>query len=197
MTTEPNIISDHCTLTMNILDKVSIQIPKFYMKRNFKLLTADRLKFAVQKNHKLQNLTRQTDPNIVACTLNDELNSITNLIAPSTKCINKADNLPYMTQDLRNEKSTVNALLTNAIKTEIKDDWRNYHNCRNIFYKKVNIAKEKFMSSQLNDKVKGWRNIKQYNGLNKSTIPSKIIFEGQVVTSPKEIANIANNHYKN
>ena len=42
-----------------------------------------------------------------------------------------------------------------------------------------------------------WKNIQKYNGLEKSVTPSKISYNGQLVTSPLKIATIANNFYVN
>ena len=86
-TTETNIISDHCSLILKYNFKPDISPPKFNMKRNFNLLTIDKLRMAVAKNIKLQNLTQLTDPNLIAETLHNELNFIIDTLAPQKRVI--------------------------------------------------------------------------------------------------------------
>ena len=177
------------------MSKPSVNLPRFKMQRNFKLLTEDKLKLALAKNIALQNVMQCTDSNIVAQTINDELNSIIDLIAPASRCMTNKLNQPYLSSVLREEMAEAHRLLTTAISSKDKDDWRYYTNKRNKMNKNIDKAKSEYLLSKLNNNRQCWRDLKSYNGLNKACTPSKIMDGGRVVTSPKVIANIANQHY--
>ena len=182
---------------MDFLVKAKIFWPRFRNLRDFKNLTQDSLKFAVKKNFKLQNLTKLTDPDLVAETLQGELNSIINHLAPQRRVVNNKINQPYLDNDIRDEMTAVKGLLTRAIQTGESDIWREHNNRRNFLYKRINKAKAAHLTARLCNDRTGWKEIQQFNGLNKAVTPNKIIHDGKVVTSPKDIADIANIHYIN
>ena len=195
--TTRNLISDHCTLTCNFLTKERVNFIRFRIIRDFKNLTQDSLKFKLQKNIKIQNILRETDPNVIAETLNDELNRIIDELAPKKRVIVNKKNQPWLNNDLRDKMRRVDDLLTVAIDSRMKDDWRLHNHQRNILYKELDAAKRAYLGKRLDDPKKGWKEIKQFNGLNKATTPSRISHEGSIVTSPKLIADIANKFYIN
>ena len=126
-----------------------------------------------------------------------ELNFIINHLAPQRRVVNNKINQPFLDNEIRDEMSEVNCLLTLAIETGSPDIWRQHNHRRNILYKSIDAAKSNYLSSRLTDGRTGWKEIQNFNGLNKAVTPNKIINNGNVVTSPKEIANIANLHYIN
>ena len=172
-----------------------VNMPRFSFKRDFNKLTKDKLKLAVAKNLKLQNLTQLMDPNLVAETLQNELNNIIDHLAPQKRIIRNKDNQPFLTSEIRDKMFRINQLLTQAIKTKNKDDWKEFRHNRNLLYKVIDAAKSSYISKILNHNSKGWGEIKKYNGLEKAVTPSKIVHQGLVISSPKIIANVANNHY--
>ena len=195
VTTEHNLISDHCTLTCSYLGESREYRPRFRVIRDWKSLTPDRLKYAVQKNIKLQNLTYELDTNVVAETLHCELNNIIDDIAPQRRVYNTKDYEPYLTTEIRDNMSRVNMLLTSAIKSGKREDWRLHNHERNKLYKEIDIAKKDYLKSRLCHNIHGWKLIKSYNGLEKAKTPSKIKFNAAYVSSPAKIANIANDFY--
>ena len=195
VTTITNCISDHCTLMVNFKIKAEIYWPRFKFNRNLKKLTSDSLKLAVAKNHKIQNLMRYDDPNYVAETLNNELNFIIDELAPRRRIVNNKKFQPFYNNEIRDQMAEVDRLLTVAIKSKKQDDWRLRNHQRNLLYKNIEVAKSKYLAEKLNDKKRGWDEIKNFNGLNKAVLPCKIMNEGKVITSPKDIANVANSHF--
>ena len=195
--TKHNIISDHCSLTVDFLSKTREYVPRFKFIRNWKLASPDSLRYAVSKNINLQNLLQVECPDKVAETLQEELNKIINELAPEKRVMINKTNQPYLSADLQERIVEVNGLLTAAIASKDRSDWRLHNHKRNILYKDIDKAKTSFIKSRLTNNRHGWKEIKKYNGIEKAVTPSRISHQGQIVTSPKVIAEIANSHYIN
>ena len=90
---------------------------------------------------------------------------------------------------------TKNKLLTNAINTKNIDDWRLFKNKNNIINKKIKEAKINYYNQAFESNNNKWKTLKNINNTNKQTPPNMIINNGKQITSPKIIANIANNYF--
>ena len=193
--TKTNSISDHCTLTCTFLDKLIVNKPAFRQFRNFKNITKDKLKYMVAKNINIQNILKWDDANQVAETLHLELNKIIDELAPPKRVQSSKNNLPYLNNELRDRLKEQDRLLTAAIRSKDREAWREHNHYRNRLSKDIMKAKEIYLKSRLDNFRNGWREVKNFNGLEKSVTPTRIGYQGRVITSPKEIANIANDFY--
>ena len=70
------------------------------MKRDFRRLSQDRLKLAVAKNFKIQNVLQCDDPNEVAMIINNELNIIIDNLAPQKRHQTQKNYLPYVNSEM-------------------------------------------------------------------------------------------------
>ena len=91
------------------------------------------------------------------------------------------------------EIDRVNKLLTEAITKYDNDTWRQFRTNRNILEKNINKIKQDYLKNKFKGTNDRWRMIKDYNGNNKTHPPNCIKHNGQSITSPKEISNIALN----
>ena len=131
----------------------------------------------------------------MANTLSEELNNIIEDLAPARRVQVTNKHEPYMTDEIRDRMTEVDNLLTKAINSGQKDDWRLHSSQRNLLYKDIKRAKDDFITRQLIDPKLGWRNIRKFNGLDKAVTPSKISHNSQIITSPIKIADITNNFF--
>ena len=85
ISTDRNIFSDHCTIIGQYNSKEQIYQQKFFIKRNFQLLTKNALTNYIQSSLPLQSIFQSQDPNYIASTFTYEINNIINIIAPPPK----------------------------------------------------------------------------------------------------------------
>ena len=97
-----------------------------------------------------------------------------------------------------------------AKKSDSQEDWRQYRSQHNIVNNLKKNKKYNYLKHQLNisknnntysddtdyvsDKIM-WKNVKNITSNNKQVPPRAISHNGKLITSIKEICNIANNHY--
>ena len=80
--TVKSIFSDHCGLVGNFKNKNMSYKPKRIKIRNHRALSKIKLENAIIFNENLNSIFNQNDPDIIAHTLQIELNTIINSIAP-------------------------------------------------------------------------------------------------------------------
>ena len=66
-----------------------------------------------------------------------ELNSIYNALAPGKSQQFRSNYIPYYTNEIRDEINKCNKLLTDAIQTNEKENWRVFRNTRVLLNKKI------------------------------------------------------------
>ena len=91
--------------------------------------------------------------------------------------------------------NTKNELLTNAINTKNVEDWHLFKNQNNIINKKIKEAKTNYYKEKFENNNNKWKTLKNINNTNKQTPPNIINNNGKLISSPKLIANIANNYF--
>ena len=193
--TRVNSIWDHCHILTEILPKPSVELPKFRRVRNWTECTVENLRVEVMASEPLQTLYTITDPQVIACTLSDELNRIIDKLAPPRRVQVDKNYQPYLTQDLREQIAHSNKLLTIAIQKGEKDDWCNYRNFRTGLNKQIHLSKSNYLNQQLRDPRKGWNTIKDFNGVSPQSTPRAIKHNGEYVRSPQKLSDLANQFY--
>ena len=192
-----SIFSDHCYLVGNYKNKNMSYKPKKIKIRNHRALTKAKLENAIFFNENLNTIFSHQDPDTIALTLQVELNSIINSIAPK-KFINfKKNHAPFLNQEIKNDIKNNHLLLTKAIESKNQEDWRNFRNSKINTNKKIESAKKKYLNEKLANAKHGWKLLNQFQGKVKSHPPSKLIYKDKIYSSPKDLSEILNNHYIN
>ena len=192
-----NIFSDHSILQCTYLARGNIYHPKFTNIRNFKLVTRNAILAYMENSHILKDIFSMTDPNEIASAIQIELNSILESIAPAKRIQFRKDNAPYINEELRSKLKTSNDLLTDAIKHNDNDHWRLFRHYRNQTMKEVNIAKKESIINKFKNNNDKWKLIKDINKSNKYNPPTTIKTKEGYVTSPRQIAQLANSYFIN
>ena len=122
-----------------------------------------------------------------------ELNAIYNALAPGRLTQFKHNYIPYYNLEIKEEIRVCNNMLTKAIESNSQNDWRGYRNKKSYLNKEIKRLKSVYLKSKLTEKNYNWKFIKKYNKQEKSTPPGSLIVNGTYVTSPRQMANIANN----
>ena len=99
----------------------------------------------------LDTIFQSEDPNYIANTLQLELNTIYNILAPSKVVQYKSNHIPYYNEDTHSKIKECNKLLTNAIQSKDKNDWRHYRNNKNILEKEIKTLKTNYISNKMKD----------------------------------------------
>ena len=193
--THNNIFSDHCILTAQYNANTTLYHPKFIKSRNTKLLNRNNLLNYLNHSENLQKIFRYDDPDLVALILHVELNTIINSIAPVKKIQYKKNYIPFYTPQIIEDIKTSNNLLNQAIVNSDQNTWREFKIFRNTLNKNIDLKKSQYIENKFKNKSTQWKFVKQLNGVNKQQIPNNITFGGKQITSPKEIAKIANNYF--
>ena len=107
----------------------------------------------------------------------------------------KKDYTQFLTPETRDLKIKSDNLLQVAIKTNNTTDWVYYKNTRNETQKRLREDKKMFLKGKFKSKCDKWRLLQQFNGTKKSQTPNCISHEGNQITSPEKIAQLANNFF--
>ena len=95
--------------------------------------------------------------------------------------------------DIHEKLKSCNKMLTKAISSKRKDDWRNFRNFRNSLDKEIKVLKTDYIKSNMTDNTNNWKFLKKFNKCTKSRPPDRLTLNGIPITNPIELANMANN----
>ena len=190
-----NIFSDHSLLKVNYTMSQNMYKPKYVFLRNYRLITKEKMTNYIKNSDELNSIFCQTDPNIIASIIQIEINSIIELIAPGKRTQYKKNYQPYINDTLVKQLKHSQELLEIAINTKNMDSWREYKHFRNETVKNIKIEKKNYITEKLGHNRNKWKMIKEINGNNKTCPPSEIQKGNETITSPKSIANLANNYF--
>ena len=126
--TKNNIDSDHKYITARYLLKEPAYLPKFIFIRDYSNLTYSKINEYIDRSEILNSIFWSNDSDFIAETLQMELNSIYNALAPGKSQQFRSNYIPYYTNEIRDEISRCNKLLTDAIKTNDKENWQVFRN---------------------------------------------------------------------
>ena len=121
--TKNNIDSDHKYITARYLLKEPAYLPKFIFIRDYSNLTYSKINEYIDRSEILNSIFWSNDSDFIAETLQMELNSIFNALAPGKSQQFRSNYIPYYTNEIRDEISRCNKLLTDAIKTNDKGEF--------------------------------------------------------------------------
>ena len=193
--TNRNIFSDHCTITGQYHSKETLYQPKFFFKRNVKLLTKCELTKYILLSTPLQTIFQSQDPNYIANTIMNELNNIIEIIAPAKKVQFKKKYQPFLSQELLQDQNEVNDLLTEAIFSKSPQDWNKFRAQRNKYNNKVKTKEKEYYQTQFSNNKYQWIFLQNFTNKSKQNPPNSITIQGINYTSPKVLANLCNDFF--
>ena len=100
-------------------------------------MTYSKINEYIDRSEILNSIFWSNDSDFIAETLQMELNSIFNALAPGKSQQFKSNYIPYYTNEIRDEINKCNKLLTDAIQTNDKENWRVFRNTRVLLNKKI------------------------------------------------------------
>ena len=166
---------------------------------------------AYYHSYDLQEIFSETDPNIIAETLINELSLIIECIAPSKKVQCSKNYAPWINQEFIRESKIKDELHRIAKVSNNGDDWRKFRAQRNLVNNLNKSNKSAYYNFKLNIKrdengdenkfqndIKSkemWKTFKELSNTNTQVPPRLILHDGNLVTSVKKIVNIANNFF--
>ena len=170
--------------------------------RNSKLLSRYNLNQYFSHNEVLHGIFSETDPNIIAETLLNELSIIIECIAPSKKIQCTNSYAPWIKDDFLRESKVKDNLHRIAKGTNSEDDWRKFRAQRNLVNKINKANKSSYYNYRLNinqndngdeekyqNEVRSkimWGTFKNLTNTNKQVPPRVILHNGNLVTSIKK-----------
>ena len=179
--------------------------------RNSKLLNRYNLNQYFAHNEILGGIFSETDPNIIAETLLNELSIIIECIAPSKKIQCTKSYAPWINEEFLRESKTKDNLHKIAKGSNDEDDWRKFRIQRNLVTKLNKANKSSYYNYRLNINKKDngdefkyqndvqskvmWDTFKNLTNNNKQVPPRVILYNGNLVTSIKKIVNIGNEFF--
>ena len=86
-------------------------------------------------------------------------------------------------------------LLTHAINTGEKDDFRNARNHSNKFNRHAQKDKKSYIRRMMRNNKRRWRFCQKFEN-KECTTPTNILNNGKQIRSPKDISNVMNNFFK-
>ena len=195
VTTDNNALSDHSIITGIYNDKEIKIDPTFVTIRKHKNLTDKKIQDAVKNLEYLNSIFNYEDPNKIANILQVELNTIIDYLTEPKVIQFTNKYVPFYNDEIKKMINTKNELLTNAINTKNIEDWHLFKNQNNIINKKIKEAKTNYYKEKFENNNNKWKTLKNINNTNKQTPPNIINNNGKLISSPKLIANIANNYF--
>ena len=193
--TLPGIISDHKIISCLLHTEILTQHPMYIYKTNWWKIQPDVLMQMITENKKIMNSLTKTDPDAVWADIIEGLNEIINTLAPTKVIQCKSKYMPYVGKEVEEFIEDANLQLEKAIVTNDAGEWRLFRCLRNQVGKLIKKSKRIYYLEKITNKMKMWSSLKELAGQDKITTPRTIIHEGDTVTSPKELAEILNNHF--
>ena len=137
-----------------------------------------------------------TDPEDIATTIIEELNYIVEKLAPE-KVVQrkKEDEIPHDEESRELKRESDNQLEV-AISTGNRDEFRAYNRLKYRFQKKMTQNKKKRMKARIENKKTMFKEV-QRKIEKKTEVPTSIVDNGNVITSPQKLANLFNEFFQN
>ena len=105
----------------------------------------------------LDSIFNSNDPNFITNIIQLELNTIYNILAPSKLVQHNNNHIPYYNNEIRDRLKNCNILLTKAISSKNKDDWRQFRNFRNTVNKEIKVLKTDYIREKMTDSKNNWK----------------------------------------
>ena len=189
-------IADHDMVNINFHTKDLQLNPQFTKIRDTRNLKRENIVPTIENNIQINSIFSMTCPNKIAKVLIEELNKVIEYLAPSKIVQVRKDHQPYINEETRDYIKLADTQLNCAISSNDVEEWRIYKYMRNRITEIIEASKLVYYTKILVNSKDMWRTIKNCTKVNPSTIPRLIISNGETITSPKKLADLANCHFK-
>ena len=190
--------SDHNICEYTLTMKVKISNPRYFISRNFKNIDWDELNQGLVKDQRILNAEKSNNVDIICQSIQDAITDQLDLQAP-TKKIQVTKKIPHFTT--QRTKKTIedrDEALRQAKLDDKIESWRLFKNLKNRAHRELRQDKNNNIREKLNqdeDNTKdNWKTTKDLLGWNNTPQPNMIVDQGQIFTSPKDIADKINFH---
>ena len=193
--TKKTLISDHRMVTTLFHVHEIVDTPKYIFKTNWNGMNPINLTEAMLESEALMSILSMMNPNKIWETYIREMNKIVNTLAVTKVVQCTKNHIPYINEDVRAQMNETNKQLEVAITSGDIEEWRLYRVCRNATLKLIEITKRTYYELKMRNQRGIWNFIKDMANSNVIQTPSKLLVNGNVVTSPIKIAKALASHF--
>ena len=101
-----------------------------------------------------------------------------------------------MNEQIKDQIRASNEALTTAIESGDIEEWRLFRSIRNQVSKVIKYFKSEYYIAMINKTKTMWKAMKLVTNNDDSSLPRRVIVEGQTITSPKTITNKCNEFFR-
>ena len=189
--------SDHAYIETTRLTKNQVTFPRYRIIRNFKEINKMEAEESLRQSSQIRSSILQEDPDAAASLLIGGITEVLDQLAPKRRIQIRKNLLPYMSRETKELRMRRDEALKISHSTNSQEDKRSYRILRNRVTQSIRNDKFNFASETLKDKdpQKRWAEVKRLTGVVKTGPPTLLNIGGEVVTSPKRIAEGMNKFY--
>ena len=190
--------SDHKLLKFTRFTKSLNRKVKYVRKRSFKNFDPKQFIEAV-RNISWFDIYMCQDPSTATELLTKKLTDLLDSMAPIRTIQVRSKYAAWLSEQTKALLKQRDSAQVVAASSGSQDDWRNYKNLRNSATARMRREKkawemQKLDSAQHSSSIL-WKNVKSWLNWGDSGPPSKLFFNGEMITKPPRIATIMNNFF--
>ena len=187
--------SDHNIGKFIIKTKTNPSFPRYIFKRDYEIIDWDELKNSLHTNLSVRDCVTMTDPSLICSVIQEAVTIQLDCQAPVKK-VQISRKIPiFLTPATKSKLKDRDEALARVKADQDPDSWRQFRNLRNICHKMMSKDKTEYTKNKLDDKNNDhdkWETAKEIIGWKNGHNPAIIMYRGQTVTSPIQIANAIN-----
>ena len=149
----------------------------------------------IDVNSNLEEIFQKSDPDEIAETMITEMDNIIQTLAPSKIVQRRPKDETKYSQETRDLKEDSDKQLEHAISVGNNEEFRLYNAKRNKFQRELNKENEVNLKKKLGNPRMMWREVNNVIEKKSGEVPSSIVENGKVETSPKRLADIFNDFF--
>ena len=192
--------SDHLAVVVLKYSKEVHHKPTTVLKRNYKNFDQAAFLQDIDQCNINEAVTACNDIDDAAKTFQDMFSQVLDRHAPIKVFQSRKNSVPYLSEEIKNLMSERDALKEEATKHGDSELMKEYRIKRNEVKERLPKEKKEYYAKQLHDEKltvkKTWQVVYDLLGRNDNKAPTKIVFENEVITNPKALANSFNRIFK-
>ena len=204
--TRPEVLaigkSDHLGVFVTRFSKEVRSSPRTIKKRIYKNFNKEKFRediLKAKKDGKFDKIHETDNIDEAIDHFTSVYNSILEEHAPIKIIQNRSNYVPYISTEIKTLMKKRNSLKIIASKSGRPDDFNQYKIVRNQVLSKLKKAKFKYYRDKFNDPSASpkdiWKNAYEILGSPKSSFPSQIVINNQLLSKPIEMASGMNNYF--
>ena len=195
--TKHSHIADHDWVSIMFHTDLIIDKPQFLMTRSWSELNKENLDKLIDNDPIINGIFNLTGVDKVWNILILQINSYINQLAPTRIIQIKKNSAPYMCEEADYRLNECDKALTEAIRTDEQEKWRVWRSLRNQTSRFIDQIKGDYFTRVLNNTNQIWKAIQLVTNEDNSSVPRRINWNGESLTSSKKIANVCIDFFKN